>query len=516
MGLIYQGSGDRTIIDISNDFRYKEAEEPEGTFSKIMKANKDNSIPVHEGDMLVKNGRSATTCTQCLWPKSANGLVKVPYNLSSSFGPSDLSLFQNAIDKYETLTCIRFVNRKSENDYLNIVSSKGCVSYIGRLGGGQMVGLNTAGCMYRGIIQHELNHALGFYHEHMRSDRDDYVTINFQYISPENVANFNKAVTNNLGLEYDFGSVMHYDKWALTNTSGKPTIVPKPDPNITIGQTDEVSVLDVSKINRLYQCNVCAVLLNNNNGSLTSANYPSAYPHNASCVWLIRTPSGQVSLNFAAFDVQSSPNCKSDNVKIYDGPTKRSPLLLDKTCGTGLIPPIIASTNQLLVEFSSDSSVAGVSFKASYSSVQCGGTYYLPERIITTPGYPNSYRPNLNCIYTITALVGKRVSLTVSDFQIEAGWFCMYDSLEATDGTVNYGPFCGSERVPVITSRGNILKLTFVSDINEQRKGFRASYKFRKNRSSKVREITTQHSSKEMNEWIHLGFIEFGQTPTES
>lgn len=34
-----------------------------------------------------------------------------------------------------------------------------------------------------GDVQHEIMHALGFYHEVSRSDRDDHVFINFQNIA---------------------------------------------------------------------------------------------------------------------------------------------------------------------------------------------------------------------------------------------------------------------------------------------------------------------------------------------
>ncbi|XP_044129822.1 embryonic protein UVS.2-like, partial [Bufo gargarizans] len=456
----------------------KASEEPEGTFAKIIKVNKENDINLHQGDMLETTGRSATSCTGCLWPKSANGTVNVPYSFASNYSIGSLNLFKTSMEEFETLTCVRFVPRTTEKDYLNIMTSRGCASFVGRIGGGQMVAVDMAGCMYRGIVQHELNHALGFYHEHTRSDRDNYVTIMYQYISPGQVINFNKQNTNNLGLEYDYKSVMHYDSFAFSNTSGQPTIVTIPVPNIPIGQINGLSVLDVSKINRLYQCNACAYLLNEKNGSLTSANYPSAYPNNASCVWLIRTPSDQVTLNFVAFDVQSSPNCISDYIRIYDGPTKKDPLLLDRTCGTGLIPQIIASTNQLLVEFSSDSSVAGVGFKATYSTVQCGGAFYAPERNFTSPGYPNSYRPNMNCIYTITAPVGKKISFKVADFQTEASQYCIYDYLEIQDGSNWKGPFCGNYKIPSFTSQGNSLRLRFVSDGSTQFRGFQASYKF--------------------------------------
>lgn len=437
----------------------------------------DNPMDVQKDDMLIRSDRSATTCTQCLWPKSADGTVTLPYAYGSNYSDWQLTLFQTSMEEYESLTCLRFVPRTTQSDYLNIVSGRGCVAYVGRIGGGQMLGVDAGGCMYRGIIQHEINHALGFFHEQMRSDRDNYVTIMYQNIAEGASGNFAKVDTNNLGLEYDYASVMHYNMYEFSNGLG-PTIVPIPDPNVPIGQRDGLSVLDVAKINRLYGCNVCGNILGNNNGSLTSANYPSAYPNNAGCVWLIRTPSGQAALNFVAFDVQSSPNCMSDYIRIYDGPTKQYPLVLDRTCGTGLIPPIIASTNQLLLEFTSDSSGAGTGFKALYSSVQCGGTFYTPGRNFTSPGYPNSYPPNLNCTFTITAPVGRRIVLTVSDFETQYARFCPFDYLWMMDGPQQKGPFCGPTTIPIITTKTNSLKVMFVTNEMIQMRGFAASYVF--------------------------------------
>uniref|UniRef100_A0A3P8UBP8 Metalloendopeptidase n=1 Tax=Amphiprion percula TaxID=161767 RepID=A0A3P8UBP8_AMPPE len=204
-----------------------------------------------EGDLVIQKTRTAMKCRSkaysCLWPKSANGNVEVPYTISPKYDNSERSTIIRAMKDFETRTCIRFVPRRSERAYLSIQSRYGCSSLLGRIGDRQKVSLQKFGCIDHGIIQHELMHVLGFYHEHTRSDRDQYVRINWKN------ENFKTQNTENLNIPYDYNSVMHYGRTAF-GPYGAETIIPFPDPSVPIGQREGLSKIDILRINTLYKC----------------------------------------------------------------------------------------------------------------------------------------------------------------------------------------------------------------------------------------------------------------------
>ncbi|XP_077137707.1 embryonic protein UVS.2-like [Ranitomeya variabilis] len=458
--------------------------EPPDVFSIISASNKGSKIPLYEGDLALDIGRSAIKCDDdtCRWSKNSAGIVNVPYTISSDFRAPSVSLINAAMKEFETLTCVRFVNRTTESDYLQIVMNSGCWSYMGKRGSGQPLSLDIE-CLGHGTIQHELNHALGFAHEHSRSDRDDYVDILLENTFPGTASNFLKYNTNNLGLAYDYSSVMHYGRYAFSITSYHPTILPKPDPSVPIGQRYGLSNLDVTKINALYQCGLCRGLLSNSSGSVVSPNYPSSYPSNTTCTWLIRIPANQIFLQFSAFDVYASTDCASDYLRVYDGANRSAPLLLDRSCGAGQPPSMITTDRTMLIEFISDGSMAAPGFSASYSTVNCGAMLTDPTGVITSPRYPASYPASAECAWVIIAPDGFAVSLNVMEFNVEYKKTCTFDYLLVFNGPVTTSPligrYCGKDiTVPGIRSSGRTLLLQFHSDTSIQVKGFYATYAF--------------------------------------
>lgn len=109
------------------------------------------------------------------------------------------STILGAMHDISSKTCISFVERTGENDYIRIQSAEtGCWSQVGYSGSRVDVNLQRPGCVTKkGTVLHEILHALGFVHEHSRYDRDDNVVILWNNIKSGefNIEN-NKLILN--------------------------------------------------------------------------------------------------------------------------------------------------------------------------------------------------------------------------------------------------------------------------------------------------------------------------------
>ncbi|KAL3876057.1 hypothetical protein ACJMK2_033942 [Sinanodonta woodiana] len=208
-----------------------------------------------EGDIYVDRRRNAVRVFEQTWFTRI-----IPFDIHPSFDSHDVTEIQLAMQEIMSGSnlCVKFTPRTTEEDFLYLTKLDGCWSAVGRRGGNQTVSVGD-GCNKKGIIMHELMHALGFWHEHNRPDRDNYINILWNNIIPEHTQDFdltNKSQT--LDSPYDYLSIMHYK----ANTFSKDpatldTITPK---NIlvdkqSLGQREYLSDNDKVRIRRLYQCN---------------------------------------------------------------------------------------------------------------------------------------------------------------------------------------------------------------------------------------------------------------------
>jgi hypothetical protein len=127
----------------------------------------------------------------------------------------------------------------------------GCSSPVGRQPYFLQAITLKPNCADVGGIVHEIGHTVGLFHEHTRSDRDNYVTILWNNILDDAKHNFEiDPGSVNLG-PYDYASIMHYDAFAFSK-NGQPTIVTKPA-GIPIGQRNGLSQGDINAVAMLYR-----------------------------------------------------------------------------------------------------------------------------------------------------------------------------------------------------------------------------------------------------------------------
>ncbi|XP_061750301.1 high choriolytic enzyme 1-like isoform X1 [Nerophis ophidion] len=200
--------------------------------------------------------KNADPCTsrECMWPKDPlSGKVFVPFVIASHYSSRERSIILRGLTSFDSVSCIRFVPRTNQRDYLTIQSNNGCYSYVGRRGNSQTLSLDRQGCLYHSTVQHELLHALGFNHEQCRSDRDRHIRVLWENIQPGWEYAFDKMNTLNMNTPYDYKSVMQYHRYAFSGNN-KPTMMPIPNANVNFGDATQMSSNDVRRVNTLYKC----------------------------------------------------------------------------------------------------------------------------------------------------------------------------------------------------------------------------------------------------------------------
>ncbi|KHJ93248.1 astacin [Oesophagostomum dentatum] len=200
--------------------------------------------------------------TATKWNIHEDGNVYIPYTYAAESGYTDEERknVTQVMKRIEENTCIKFVVRKNESDYVEIRNAKHqtCYTNIGRVGGRQILQLEASDvgtCMTQNIVMHELMHIIGLYHEETRHDRDTYVKIHYENVDEWHWSNFHKAVEYQL--PYDYYSITHSRSTAYSK-NGKNTITTH-DPSFqhVIGKQQDASPMDYHKICSIYSCRKC-------------------------------------------------------------------------------------------------------------------------------------------------------------------------------------------------------------------------------------------------------------------
>jgi len=181
----------------------------------------------------------------------ADGIVY--YQKSPALSAEDTEKVNQAVAHWDQFSSLMFVERTAEiaetqTDYINFEPSGGCASWVGRIGGEQEIWVGEV-CTVGSVI-HEIGHAIGLFHEHTRSDRDSFITVQWENIIGGKEFNFDIL---DAGAEdvrsYDYDSVMHYGD-SFFSRNGQPTIL-TPD-GVQVGQRVALSQIDLESVNEMY------------------------------------------------------------------------------------------------------------------------------------------------------------------------------------------------------------------------------------------------------------------------
>ncbi|XP_058454606.1 hatching enzyme 1.2-like [Malaya genurostris] len=202
----------------------------------------------------LRNGLAGNSTAFFRWPNAT-----VIYKLSKNFNATERSFILGAMREFEKYTCVRFRKRVNEKAYASIDNRDyGCWADVGRGTGKTLVNLQQGCANALTTPVHELMHALGFYHEHNRLDRDDYIDVIYDHMIPDPSIYYNFQLpeehdVTNFSIPYDIGSIMHYSQYAFSVRPSKlETMRPKVPWFSAFGQGETLTKYDALLINIMY------------------------------------------------------------------------------------------------------------------------------------------------------------------------------------------------------------------------------------------------------------------------
>ncbi|XP_042150219.1 blastula protease 10-like [Ixodes scapularis] len=282
------------------------------------------------------------------------------------------------------------------------------------------------GCEFTQVVIHELGHAVGFFHEQSRSDRDSSVLILWENVPRDTYSQFTHTYDINYDVPYDVTSVMQYSQSAFSPDPYEKNTIVTLDPHMQLRMGNkQLSFRDRKLANLMYTCsdscpNIVDLKCENEGFLFKAATAPASEPctcvcpHNSqgercedltesyygvpscggnitsegtfetpgfpnrdvnyeSCTWWIQAPEGQVAqLTFDEFSFASrldAPSNKYDGKCVYERVEVR---LRDRYrgemyCGTDIKPgqQMSSRTSDAVIIVSRKRSVEGKGLRAT-------------------------------------------------------------------------------------------------------------------------------------------------------
>lgn len=139
------------------------------------------------------------------WPNH-----KVSYQFASGFTTAQKNTILTAMADWTAKSGIIF-EAVTSGYYLTIQPGGSNNCTVGYVSGATM---NLSNPEAKGIVVHELGHAIGLHHEQLRADRDSYISVKWDNIYASSQSGYNKLTGMNYGgTTFDISSIMLYGSY---------------------------------------------------------------------------------------------------------------------------------------------------------------------------------------------------------------------------------------------------------------------------------------------------------------
>ncbi|BFG01859.1 cubilin homolog [Drosophila madeirensis] len=234
-----------------------------------------------------------------------------------------------------------------------------------------------------------------------------------------------------------------------------------------------------------YRIDGCLQEFRAESGSFQSPNHPGMYPNNLECYWLINVQMGEtIELTVNNLDLEESVNCSKDALTVSNH--MHEVFAHERHCGSTSQLILTSAGHRMHIRFIADGEHNGRGFEATYRTVRstCGGKLSGRNGVIQSPNYPMPYPEQSHCEWLVEVSPHHRIVFDVQDMDIESGYDCSWDYLEAFD-TIGGDEDAEGQRIFKLCDTGashkrmsasNTAIVRFVSDDSISRPGFRLHF----------------------------------------
>ncbi|CAP27255.2 Protein CBR-NAS-27 [Caenorhabditis briggsae] len=219
-----------------------------------------------QGDIAVVQTRSRRAVIK---QKHKKWKLPMPYSFDWNFPRRSRLRVLEAMRFWSEKTCVTFQENRYVYPHVRIFEGNGCWSFVGKQQSlrEQSLSLESSCTDHTFVVAHEIAHTLGFFHEHARIDRDQFISIDYSNVNPNLTFAFAKESEKQLDHQsapYEYGSVMHYSVDQFAVNTNRPVIYARDQKYAqAMGNRMRATFQDVSRMNVLYNCHErCANTVN--------------------------------------------------------------------------------------------------------------------------------------------------------------------------------------------------------------------------------------------------------------